>query len=447
MPNAVESPDESPSSRRIGAFLPSRVLPALLGLAQSISALSPALEGYVRFHLVLDANILQEELRWRLGKRQKAHARTRLHDAIVSGVLVAYVPTVVEQEILEHAEAIAVGTGSSVAEVENEWRKLMSLLRAYPLRPEPVKVAQVADPDDLAYIAARDQLGLRAIYTRDRHLGRMGSPVVNGRIDLFLRDYAQASAVRIGITLGSTTAFVLTVETIPLLFRFLTSAISWIRRQSTGVQLAIVGVALALAIHPKSRAKFAQAWRAIAPAVGNAMRSTVFQLMSEYAEAIEMEEANRLKLEAAIPFQKKRTVLMHVRAVCLVRNRPMTLQQISAAIRADGYRSDSPHAELYLRRVLNNSGEFSEIRPNLWTLKIQTRKRNLNLRLAGKTRQVSDDFPVVPQRQQQSPASPDGARLHPRLIDQTDLAGLQFPIRESEDVPNNSRFYRILHAT
>lgn len=176
-----------------------------------------------------------------------------------------------------------------------------------------------------------------------------------------------------GITLGSTTAFVLSIETIPLLFRFLTSAISWIRRQSTGVQLAIVGIALALAIHPKSRAKFAQAWRAIAPAVGNALRSTVFQLMSEYAEAIAMEEANRLKLEAAIPFQKKRTVLMHVRAVCLVRNPPMTLQQISAAIRADGYSSDSPHAELYLRRVLNNSGEFSEIRPNIRTLKIQTR--------------------------------------------------------------------------
>lgn len=180
-------------------------------------------------------------------------------------------------------------------------------------------MTQVVDPDDLAYIAARDQLGLRAVYTRDGHLERMSSLVVNDQIDLFLRDYARASAVKIGITLGSTTACVLSIETIPLLYRLLTSGISWIRRQSTGMQLAIVGIALALAIHPKSRAKFAQAWRSIAPTISRAARSTVLQLMCDYAEA-----ANRLKLELAVPPQKRRTVLMHVRAVCLVKNRPMS---------------------------------------------------------------------------------------------------------------------------
>jgi predicted nucleic acid-binding protein len=373
IPNAGESTDASPSSGRIGTFLPSHALPALVGLAQSVSALSPVLQGFVRFHLVLDANILQEELRWRLGKRQKPHARTRLHEAIVSGVLVAYAPAIVEQEILEHAEEIAVSTRTSVAEVQNEWRKLLALLRIYPLRSEPVKVTQVVDADDLPYIAARDQLGLRAVYTRDGHFERMSSLVVTDQIDLFLRDYARASAVKIGITLGSTTASVISIETIPFLYRFLTSGISWIRRQSTGMQLAIVGIALALAIHPKSRAKFAKAWRAIAPTISKALRSTVFQLIGDYAEAIEMEEANRLKLEAVIPRQQKRTVLMHVRAVCLIRNRPMTLQQISAAIRANGYRSDSPHADLYLRRVLKNSREFSEIQPNVWTVRIRTR--------------------------------------------------------------------------
>ena len=147
-------------------------------------------------------------------------------------------------------------------------------------------MTQVVDPDDLAYIAARDQLGLRAVYTRDGHLERMSSLVVNDQIDLFLRDYARASAVKIGITLGSTTACVLSIETIPLLYRLLTSGISWIRRQSTGMQLAIVGIALALAIHPKSRAKFAQAWRSIAPTISRAARSTVLQLMCDYAEAL-----------------------------------------------------------------------------------------------------------------------------------------------------------------
>jgi hypothetical protein len=291
-----------------------------------------------------------------------------LHEAIVSGALVAYAPAIVEQEILEHAEEIASATRSSVADVHREWKSFRSLLRVHETLAEPIKITQVVDRDDVPYIGTRSQLGLRAVYTNDPHFERMGSPVVKEQIDLFLRDYARASAVKIGITLGSTTAFVLSIETIPLLYRLLTSGVSWMRRQSAGIQLAIVGVALALAIRPKSRAKFAQAWRAIAPTIGRAVRSTVVQLMSDYAEAIEMEEANRLKLELAVPPQKRRTVLMHVRAVCLVKNRPMTLQQISEAIRADGYISYAPYADTYLRRIVCKAKEFTEIRPGEWIL-------------------------------------------------------------------------------
>jgi hypothetical protein len=364
-----EPPSVKPSHTRIvGKLFPSDLLPALVRLFQHVSAMSPALAGYVRFHLVLDANILQGELRWRLGKREKSHARTGLHEAIMSGVLVAYVPVILEQEIMEHAEEIALDTRSSVEDVRRELKELLPLLRVYEPRAEPIVVREIVDRDDLHYIATRTQLGLRAVYTNDPHLQRMGSPVVSEQIDLFLRDYARASAVKIGITLGSTTAFVLSIETIPLLCRLLTSGISWIRRQSTGMQLAIVGIALALAVHPKSRAKFAQAWRAIAPTVGKAVRSTVVQLMCDYAESIEIEEANRLKLELAVPPQKRRTVLMYVRAVCLVKNRPMTLQQISAAIRADGYTSSSPYAGAYLKRILRNAKELAEIRPGVWIL-------------------------------------------------------------------------------
>lgn len=55
--------------------------------------------------------------------------------------------------------------------------------------------------------------------------------------------------------------------------------------------------------------------------------------------------------------------------------------------------------------------------------------------------------PGARQHQQQSPASPSGARLHPRPVDRTDLAGLRFPTHESEDLPNSSHSCRILHAT
>lgn len=166
--SATRQSDGPPSgqasrARIVGKLLPSDLLPALVGLAQRVSALSPILEGYVKFHLVLDANIIQGELRWRLGKREKPHARTGLHEAIMSGVLVAYVPAIVEQEILEHVEEIALGTRSSVEDVHRELRKLWPLLRVHKALAEPVKVTQVVDRDDVPYIATRSQLGLRAV--------------------------------------------------------------------------------------------------------------------------------------------------------------------------------------------------------------------------------------------------------------------------------------------
>lgn len=67
------APPGQPSRARIvGKLFPPNLLPALVGLAQTVSALLPVLEGYIRFHLVLDANIIQGELRWRLGKRENS---------------------------------------------------------------------------------------------------------------------------------------------------------------------------------------------------------------------------------------------------------------------------------------------------------------------------------------------------------------------------------------
>jgi hypothetical protein len=40
---------------------------------------------------------IQGDFRWRLGKRQESLAQARLHEAIVPGALVAYVPAIVEQ--------------------------------------------------------------------------------------------------------------------------------------------------------------------------------------------------------------------------------------------------------------------------------------------------------------------------------------------------------------
>jgi len=369
-------PDEStptvqPASSPLGRLLLSDSLPAWVGLAKAVSALSPSLEGFVKFHLLLDANILQGELRWRLGRRQKTCARTGLHEAIIAGVLIAYAPAFLEEEILDHVGDIAFGTKSTAADVRREWKELRPLVHFYKPGEEPPAVNSFADKDDLPYVAARSQLGLRAIYTNDRHLERMGAPVVKDQIDISLRDYARASTVKIGITVGSSIAFALSTEAIPALYRLLKTGVSWIRQRSTMTQLAIIGIALALAIHPKSRAKFSEAWHLIAPAMSDAVRAAVIQLLCDYAGAMQNAESSLHALESAIPRQGKRTALMRARTVCLVKSRPLTLQQIVESMREEGYKSNSPYATAYLRRILRNAKEFVEISPGKWVLKTE----------------------------------------------------------------------------
>src|SRR5258708_27593078 len=57
-----------------------------------VPAFRPLLETLIQIRLIIDANIIQGELRWRLARRQKPHARTGLHEAIVAGVVVAFAP-------------------------------------------------------------------------------------------------------------------------------------------------------------------------------------------------------------------------------------------------------------------------------------------------------------------------------------------------------------------
>ncbi|WP_158819902.1 hypothetical protein [Granulicella sp. S156] len=71
-------------------------LQTLLSLAGSITALSPFLRDFVRFNIVLDASTAQEHLRWLLGRRSNPAATTAIHEAIVSGVIIAFAPSYID---------------------------------------------------------------------------------------------------------------------------------------------------------------------------------------------------------------------------------------------------------------------------------------------------------------------------------------------------------------
>src|SRR2546430_6612592 len=53
----------------------------------------------IQIRAIVDANVVQRELRWRLGKRVNPQARSRLQEAIDAGVLVLIAPNFLKLEI------------------------------------------------------------------------------------------------------------------------------------------------------------------------------------------------------------------------------------------------------------------------------------------------------------------------------------------------------------
>ena len=138
---------------RLDAFVHSDLLPMLLKLAGRIEGLEPLFEKIIRIDLVIDAQIVRRELRWRLRRRKKPHSRTRLHEVIASGVIVPFAPTFLDNEIEEHITDIAEETCVTIADVQREWQEFRKLLHFYPPKGQhKLKDSEIVDPDDLGRV-------------------------------------------------------------------------------------------------------------------------------------------------------------------------------------------------------------------------------------------------------------------------------------------------------
>lgn len=83
----------------------------------------------VRVSAVVDANIINAELRWRLGRRQNAASRSSLTESLDSGLLLLVAPDHLKHEIAEHLPKIASDTQVTLLAAEREWQQLQEKLR------------------------------------------------------------------------------------------------------------------------------------------------------------------------------------------------------------------------------------------------------------------------------------------------------------------------------
>src|SRR6267378_1431991 len=105
----------------------SDTLPQLRRLVEKLPALREFFGDVLEVILVLDACCVQGELRWRVGARKNPAARTYLHEAMVSGVVVAFAPFFLEVEIQKYIPKIAEDEGVLVDRVQEEWKEFKVL--------------------------------------------------------------------------------------------------------------------------------------------------------------------------------------------------------------------------------------------------------------------------------------------------------------------------------
>jgi hypothetical protein len=352
--------DNANTALNLQELLRSDLLPHLVGLIRAFPSLQTLFPQLLQLRFVVDANIVQGELRWRLSRRKNPMARTALHEALTCGVLVAYAPHFLEGEIKEHTPNLARETKSSVADVTREWNEFRELLCFYTAHTKAKMDVSRTDPDDVAYIDTIEEIAARAIYTRDSDFLRTSAPLVLVAIDVPLRQYARASTIRIAVMIGSSISIAFGFEALLALSRFLAQLVRATRRLPLAAQVLIIGTLVAVLAHPKPRAKLSKLWKQLNDHVGARMWELLVSAMYQFADATAMEREAYQAIQEVLPPARKRPLLSHVRAVCAASRTPLSLNEIVVRVIENGYqsRSDRPHA--YLVRRLRSDDSFVE---------------------------------------------------------------------------------------
>jgi hypothetical protein len=354
--------------RRCAPIIRSDSLGDLLRLVDGLPGIRPLIGEVFQVIVVLDASYVQSEIRWRVGSRNDAHARTSLHEAMASGVILASAPTFLEQEIEKYIPEIAEQTGASVDRVREEWDLLRALIRFYEPLPDDLPAICV-DSKDMAYIHTLEQLNAHFVCTNDKDFTAMGVPVMPAGFDRVLRDYARATSALLTVKFGSTFVIICGFELISALA---TLVIDAIRRLPPAVKI-LMAASLGLALlHPVSRTKlFAllkNVWERLQSSKP-ALISLSSEALHTLANVVQLAKATERTIAHTLPSKGKLSVVASACQVCMKAGEPLPVVEIARRIQNSGYKTRSRNFSAYVRRVLRNDSRFVPNGDGLWALR------------------------------------------------------------------------------
>jgi hypothetical protein len=345
------------------AVFPSDSLAALSNFLRSVPALAGFARELIQLRVVLDANEVQREIRFRLRRRQP-NARSGLHEALAAGVVIGFVPPFLDDEIGKYVGKIARETKRSVDEVHAEWAVIRALLRVYdPQETDDPEAARI-DPKDVPYKLAFDELGADAVLTQDKHFERMGVPVIKRPPSRALRDYARSTSISVGLGVSAGVVVTISYASLRGMYELIGQSIRALGELPEWAKVILAASVVIAVANPKSRQWLVEKWQQFRTMIGSitpelaAALETVARL---YLEAYQTAAYTRATLEAALPPKRPRTVLQIVRVICSVNPEPLSVPEIAARMAAEGYVPDVKNFHRQLRQQLRASGQFIEI--------------------------------------------------------------------------------------
>jgi hypothetical protein len=359
--------EENEPSVRFDKFLRSYLLPRLVEFVHAFPALRPLLPRLAQIRIVLDANPVQRELRWRLKWRRNPAHLSALHEVIDAGLVVAYAPTYLRHEIEKHFEDIATDAGCDPRDVEREWNLFSKVIVFYDPTTTSLLTGQCEDPNDLPYLATWNELEARAICTSDHHLIETEVPVFSILIDTTLRQYARSSTVQLGVAIGSSFACFASFEALSLLHRLLVRFFDAFRKLSPAMQIGILGAVAICIAHPKCRERALAAWRHISDWLSDsAVVDAIYSMGNQWLSATDEAEQSYRKIREVLPPPRKSPLRKHLRSVCVAADSPLSLYELEKRVRRGGYESGSKTFRQYMRRVLRSDNSLREVSPGFW---------------------------------------------------------------------------------
>lgn len=227
--------------------------------------------------VVVDSSQVIHQILWAVRKKRQPEARTDLAEVLDSGVITAYAPEQLRQEVESKIPILAAEKKLSEEALWGEWRSIEARIVFKTVRNHSAPKG-TRDVKDLPFVRLAKRIGALGILTHDRDIPAMGGRTLSTATLKTFRDYARAKAAAVGAFLSMVFWTVLVITVIGPILMFVWSGIVWLSRKIGWVGVLALALSVALIIYlsddlrcwfkekyQRFRGWFSAGWDAAAP--------------------------------------------------------------------------------------------------------------------------------------------------------------------------------------